>query len=396
MEQFQFTSGLKRTLYILMGVGALALIIGILVALSGSEEWTKKVWSGILVNNMFVLAISLAGLFFVAAHYLAFGGWYVVLKRVPEAMSMFLPYAGGLMLIIILGIAFHWHHIYHWSDAKIMATDAIAKHKEPFLNFPFFSIRYLVYFGLWILFAYLLRRASLNEDKLGGLTYYNKSKVYSAIFIVIFAITSSTMSWDFIMSIDMHWYSTLFGWYNFATLFVSGIAAMILLVSYLKLNGYLTKVTNEHLHDLGKFLFAFSIFWTYLWFSQYMLIWYSNIGEETVYFKERIDHYPVLFYAVLIINFLVPFFALMQRNSKRKLSSLIIVASIVLFGHWLDYFMMITPGATQFKVTLGIFELGLLVGYAGFFLFVFFNALSKAPMYAVGHPFYKESLQHHT
>ena len=396
MEQFQFTSGLKRTLYILMGVGALALLIGILVALSGSEEWTKKVWSGILVNNMFVLAISLAGLFFVAAHYLAFGGWYVVLKRVPEAMSMFLPYAGGLMLIIILGIAFHWHHIYHWNDAEIMKIDPIAKHKEPFLNFPFFSIRYLLYFGLWILFAYLLRRASLNEDKIGGLNYYNKSKVYSAIFIVIFAITSSTMSWDFIMSIDMHWYSTLFGWYNFATLFVSGIAVMILLISYLKLNGYLTKVTNEHMHDLGKFLFAFSIFWTYLWFSQYMLIWYSNLGEETIYFKQRIDHYPVLFYAVLIINFLVPFFALMQRNSKRKLSSLIIVSSIVLFGHWLDYFMMITPGATQFKVTLGIFELGLLVGYAGLFLFVFFNALSKAPMYAVGHPFYKESLQHHT
>ena len=396
MEQFHFKDGLKKVFYILMGIGALALVVGILLALTGSEMWTKKVWSAILVNNMFVLGISLTGVFFVAAHYLAYGGWYVVLKRIPEAMSMFLPYAAGLMLIILIGVIFHLHHIYHWTDAEVMTHDPIAAGKSAFLNIPFFTIRVILYFGIWILFAFLLRKASLNEDRLGGMKYYNKSKVYAAIFIVLFAVTSSTMSWDFIMSINLHWYSTLFGWYTFATLFVSGIAMMILLVAYLKLNGYLTKVTNEHLHDLGKFLFAFSIFWTYLWFSQYMLIWYSNIGEETAYFKARYEHYPVLFWGMVLINFLVPFFVLMSRDSKRKISSLIAVSAIVLFGHWLDYFVMITPGATGNEVTLGLFEIGLMIGYLGLFAFVFFNALSKAPMYAVNHPFYKESLQHHT
>lgn len=395
-DQFEFTSGRKKAIYLLIGLGLIALIIGIIMAAGGHGHWSAKVWSNILVNNMFFLGIALASLFFIAAHYVALGGWHVLVKRVMESMSMFIPVAGILMLVIIIGLITHKHHIYHWADADAVAHDPILQGKSAYLNIPFFTIRFVIYFGLWSLFAFLLRKQSLAEDRLGGLSPYKKSKVFSAIFLIIFAISSSTMSWDFMMSINAHWYSTLFGWYTFSSIFVSALAAMIILTIYLKSKGYLPQVNREHLHDLGKYMFAFSIFWTYLWFSQYMLIWYSNLGEETMYYRERIDNYKFLFYANLVINFLVPFLALMKRNSKRKLGTLAAMSLILLFGHWLDFYLMITPGATGNEVSLGVYDIAMLVGYAGLFLLVFFSSLSKAPLTAVNHPFYKESVHHHT
>lgn len=397
MDKFEIKSGEKKASFILMGIGVLTLIIGIILGLGGDHFWSSKIWSNILVNNMFFMGIALAGLFFIAANYIGLGGWYVAIKRIPEAMSMYLPIAAISILIIIIGL---WmpggHHIYHWADPGAMDHDPLLAGKSGFLNKGFFTLRVVIYLGIWILFAMLLRKASLAEEKYGGLARYKRSQTYSAIFLVLFGITSSTMSWDLMMSIDPHWFSTMYGWYTFATLFVSGIAAMILIALYLKRRGYLKEVNKEHIHDLGKFLFAFSIFWTYLWFSQYMLIWYANIGEETVYFKTRLDHYPFLFYLNLIINFVVPFFAIMTRKSKRQGNMLAMIAIVLLFGHWLDYYLMIVPGSTGNAVTFGIFEIGFALGYVGLFIYVVFNALTKANISPKKHPLYKESIHHHT
>jgi Ni/Fe-hydrogenase subunit HybB-like protein len=396
MDKFEIRSGEKRFSFVLMGIGLLTLIIGIILAFSGHDHWAERIWSNILVNNMFLLGISLAGLFLIAVNYIGLGGWYVAIKRVAEAVSMFIPYAGVLMLVILIGMWTNQHHIYHWAEPGVADHDALLKGKSAFLNVPFFSIRIIIYFAIWTVLALLLRKASLKEDELGGMANYNKSKIYSAIFLVLFGITSSTMSWDFMMSIDPHWYSTLYGWYTFTTLFVSGLAAIILITIYLKSRGYLEHVNNEHLHDLGKFMFAFSIFWAYLWYSQHMLIWYANLGEETTYFKTRVDEYPVLFYLNFAINFVVPFFALMTRNSKRQKSMLGAIALILLLGHWLDYYQMIIPGSTHNSVHYGLFEIGLSIGYVGLFIFVVFNALTKAKLTPQNHPLYKESIHYHT
>lgn len=407
-ERFQFTSKLKRITYVLMGVGLLSLIIGI-VAGTQNSNWANRVWSDILVNNHFMLGIALTSLFFVAAHTIGYGGWIVTVMRIPQALSMLIPLAGIIMLVVVIGNWAHAHHIYHWAEPGITDPassnyDKLIDHKSSFLNLPFWTLRYVLYFGLWTFFAWTLRRLSLRQDLARSLKTYKREKVLSAIFLILFAVSSSTQSWDFIMSIDSHWYSTLFGWYNFATMFVSGLAAMILLTIFLKRQGYLKNVTQEHLHDLAKFMFGFSIFWTYLWFSQYMLIWYANLGEETVYFKTRLDHYPFLFFLMFFINFFVPFLGLMSAKPKRKFGGrLVVIAAIVLFGHWLDFFLMVIPGSTvtmveghaHYPVTFGIFELGFLCGFVGLFLYAFFRLLSKSSLVAKNHPFMKESLVHH-
>ena len=229
------------------------------------------------------------------------------------------------------------------------------------------------------------------------------------------------------MSIDAHWYSTLFAWYSTASAFVSMIALTILLIIFLKSNGYYKEVNENHLHDLGKFLFAISVFWTYLWFSQFMLIWYANIGEETIYFKERYNNYPALFFGNLIINFLVPFFVLMRNDTKRKYGSLSFVAIVVLLGHWIDYFLMIKPGAlinashsqghaedhggdaahavghgaehvSNFVAGFsmpGLLEIGTFIGFLGLFMYVSLIVLSKSALVPKNDPYLEESMHHH-
>jgi len=407
-DRFTFSTKLKRVTYALMGIGVIFLIIGIVSGIN-NPNWANRVWADVLINNHFLLGIAFTSVFFIAAHTIGYGGWHLMIARIPQALGMWIPIAGLIMLVIVIGNWLHLHHIYHWADPAV--TDPGSEHYDPliadktnFLNLPFWTFRYLLYFGIWGFFAWSLRKLSLAQDMTASLGTYRREKVFSAIFIVLFAVSSSTQSWDFIMSIDTHWYSTLFGWYNFATMFVSGLAAMVLLTIFLKRQGYLKNVTQEHLHDLAKFMFGFSIFWTYLWFSQYMLIWYANLGEETVYFKTRLDHYPFLFFLMFFINFFVPFLGLMSAKPKRKFGGrLVWVAAIVLFGHWLDFFLMVIPGATkvmseghaEYPVTLGIFELGFLCGFIGLFLYVFFTWLSKASLVPRNHPFFKESLVHH-
>jgi len=399
----------------MIAIGAVMLIAGIIfMAVGGGAghgeghgeahdvvTWSQRLFVNLWLNNVYFTGISAIGVFIVAVHYVAYGGWYVLIKRIPEALAYYLPIGGIIMLLVfILGR----HDIFHWTHEGLYEVgnpeyDPILAGKHGFLNFPFFLIRMIIYIGLWILFSRLLRRNSINEDIHGGTTYYDKNIVLSGAFLVIYGITSSTSAWDWVMSVEPHWFSTMFGWYVFSSWFVAGLAATTLAVIILKQHDYLRMVNSNHLHDLGKFVFAFSIFWTYIWFAQFLLYWYANIPEEALYFIERLGgnegHFKWLFFVNLIVNFAFPFLVLMTRDAKRQMIMLKIVTIVVLVGHWLDFYMMMMPGTLRTDAGFGFIEFGTALVFLGLFLLAFTRGLSKASLVPVNHPFLEESVHHH-
>ncbi len=412
MNEYKFPARVRTLLIGGMILGAICLAMAFFM---DSMDHHPRFWSNMLHNSVFFTGIALMATFFIAVCITAWAGWYTVFKRVWEAMSQFLIVGFVLMAIIGVGIYAHWHHLYHWTaegitDPSSPNFDSILAGKAGFLNPTWYVFIGGIIVLVWYFFAFKLRSLSLDEDKNGGdkgFKHHRSMRTWAAAFLPIAGFSSAAMVWLWVMSVDSHWYSTLFAWYSGASWFVSMIALTILILIYLKGQGYLEKVSAEHFHDLGKFMFAFSIFWTYLWFSQYMLIWYANVGEETTYFKERIDHYPVLFYGNLIINFMMPFLVLMRNDTKRKYGTLIFTSIIVLFGHWWDFFLMIKPGVLHtashghdytftpgFSIP-GLLEIGTFIGFLSLFLFVFFSFLSRTTLLAKNDPFLEESLHHH-
>lgn len=384
--QFRFPKVFKIVFLVLIGIGIISVISGFLIYGNNS-----RFWGNILLNNYYFLALTLGGVLFVALHAISESGWHTSIQRIPEAMGTFMPFAATLLLIMFI---FGSHHLYHWTDTEHL--DKILEGKKPYLNLPFFYIRMAVYFAGWLTLSYLMRKYSLMQDQNNEMKYFKRHNTYSAVFVVFFALTIVTSSWDWLMSIDAHWFSTLYGWYIFSGLLVSSISMIIIIVLLLKIAGYLNHVNKEHLHDLGKYLFAFSIFWAYLWFAQYMLIWYGNLPEETIYYYERLKEYNFVFFTNVIVNFAAPFLILMTRNSKRIPWVLGIAAIIVFIGHWIDFYQLITPGISKQKTPIGLFEAGMTLGYLGLFLFIVFRSLSSAKLVPVNHPFFSESLEYHT
>ena len=336
---------------------------------------------------------------------LADGKW--LLEECPKLFPQAVIPLGIIALIVLLAIVFgghHMTHIYHWTDETAVANDKVLKGKSGFLNTGFFTVWTILAIGLWIVLGWKTRKLSRESDR-GNLntveekkSYIWRNTVWAAVFLFWFALTvMSTVPWLWLMSIDAHWYSTMYSWYTFASTWVAGISLILLFVVYLKNNGYLAYTNQEHIHDLGKFMFAFSIFWTYLWFSQYMLIWYANIPEETVYFKVRTQgEYKGVFWLMFIINFLAPLLILMRRGSKRNYTTITIMALLIIFGHWLDFHQMIFASVAKEHVTLNLFDFGVALGFIGIIMLVAGNVLSKYPLVAQNHPFIKESIIHHT
>ena len=378
--------------------------VGVIAIVAGFMTDPTRTWASLLLNNFYFTAIALCGTFFIAINYVAQAGWSVSIKRVPEAMGAFLKYgAVGMILIFVFGhhdLYFWTHDVYYQKFLTDGVTpnpeyDHILVGKQGFLNMPFYVIRMILYFVIWVGFTMLLRRESLKEDLDGNIKHFNNSVRLGAIFLVLFAVTSSTSAWDFLMSIDSHWFSTLFGWYTFIGLFVSGLATMCMFILYLKMKGYMQHVRPDHLHDVGKFMFAFSIFWTYLWFSQFMLIWYANLPEEVVYFKVRWEHYKSLWVTNLLVNFCLPFLILMTRDAKRQVKILWIGGAIIFIGHWLDVYLMVMPGTVGRNWHLGFTEFGTMIGYMGLFIWSTLHELAKAPLVPKNHPMLQESMYHH-
>jgi hypothetical protein len=403
-QQFEISAGYKKWTNILLGVGGLAFVLGVVfLGMSKDEMAQTRFWSVLLQNSTFFLLVVNASMFFICVTTLAMGGWQMAFRRVPEAISSVVPVFSILALLVFVGIIFgHKHGIYHWLDKDHVAHDPILKGKVAFLNPTFFMVWTIITLALWSFVGAKMRKLSSqadeNMDQEISKKFIWNNTVWAAVFIVFFALTvGSTIPWLWLMSIDAHWYSTMYSWYTFASTFVAGMSLVAIFVVYLKNQDYLEYVSEEHLHDLGKFMFAFSVFWTYLWYSQFMLIWYANIPEETIYFKPRLQGaYRGIFFLNLIINFVLPFLLLMRRGSKRNYTSMTFVAVLIILGHWVDFYQMVMPGTMHEHYSLGWFEFGILIFYAGLIMYFVGRGLSKKPLLAVHHPFVKESLIHHT
>jgi len=361
-----------------------------------AHQIANRPWSALYVAAIFFLGLGLGQLFFLGIQYVAQAGWSAGLLRVMEAQA----FAIVIPLIFILIISFlgfgHVHHMFHWMVEGIDVPghpnyDPIIAEKTGFLSPLFFSIRAIIYMVGWIWAAKMLRKNSLLSDTGDGVAMWKKNRGVAAAFTVFYAVTSSTSAWDFIMSIDTHWFSTLFGWYTFAGMFVSSFAALILITLYLKGKGLMEWVNENHLHDLGKFMFAFSVFWTYLWFSQFMLIWYADIPEEVTYYMQRFDQYKVPFFVMLVLNFLLPVLAVLSRPAKRVPGTVIMAAFFVLVGHYMDHYVMIMPGTVGDHYGFGLLELGAILFFAGMFIYVVLSSLAKAPLLHKNHPMITES-----
>ncbi|HYG51439.1 MAG TPA: quinol:cytochrome C oxidoreductase, partial [Flavobacteriales bacterium] len=256
--------------------------------------------------------------------------------------------------------------------------------------------RTIVYIGTYMIFLMAFKKRSRQEDLEGGTRIHFINYKKGALFLVFFAVFSSTQAWDWLMSLDTHWYSTLFGWYTFAGMWVSAIIVFIMITLYLKSKDKLEHVNESHLHDLGKWMFAISFLWSYLFFFQYMLIWYANVPEEITYYQFRYENYKAIYWIMFVINFTLPMVILMSRDAKRNPKILIGIGSIIFVGHWLDVFVMVMP-ATMFKNwQFSWMEIGMFLLFLGAFIFVVLRALSKQPLSVKHHPYLEESMNHHT
>jgi hypothetical protein len=387
MNGFEFAyrapRGLTAGLLIVAGVGALAALAGFAVA-------PERTWANLLLVSFWLTCMGLAGAFFVALQYACGAGWAVAFRRVPEAMMAALPVgAAGLAIVFLAHPALYPWMSHHEGEAGFRAM---------WLNPPFFLARALLYFVLWFLFSALLVRNSRRQDGDPSAIYTRRNVRLSMIFLIVFALTFWLASVDWIMSLEPEWASTIFGIYNFAGMFVAGLAAIILLLLYVKRSAPLRDFVNEeHLHDLGKLLFAFSTFWMYIFFSQYMLIWYANITEESLYFILRQSGaLGVLFIVNVALNWGAPFVILLSSAAKRSPAVLGSMAGLILIGRWLDLYLMIVPPVTHGRAAAPWIEAGMMAGAAALFALAFFAWFRKAPQTPVHDPRLEQSLSYHS
>jgi hypothetical protein len=364
------------------------------------HQLQNKPWSALYVAAIFFLLLSMGVLAFYAIQQVAQAGWSPVLFRVMQGITAYLPVGSVVFFIILVLCGLHFNHIFVWlgegvTDPKSENYDAIIAGKAGYLNFPFWIVRAGIFLLGWNLYRYYSRKNCLAQDEANDDLYYKKNFNYSAGFLVFFIVSESIMSWDWIMSFDPHWFSTLFGWYVFASFFVSGITTIALVTIYLKSKGYLEFVNTSHIHDLAKFMFGISVFWTYLWFSQFMLIWYANIPEEVTYFVTRIQLYNLPFFGAVVMNFVFPLLILINTDFKRLSWVIVMAGVVILLGHYLDFFNMIMPGTVGDKWFIGVSEIASILFFLGLFIFAVFTALTKSPLLAKRNPFIEESKHFH-
>jgi hypothetical protein len=412
-ERFEFAGKAKTFSLVAIVLGVLGVLYGFLI--DTTHLHAVRTFSNLLLMSYYFVGICVAAVFFMAYQYMSQAGWSVAFLRIPQAFASVLWIAVIILLVIVAAGLFlthpeehHGHtvnapYLYaHWAtegltDPGSKIYDAIIAGKSAFLNKPVFYGSLVAFLALYTLFGNMLVKFSNSEDTVGGMFNYNKSFKMSAIFLVIFGFTFPIYAFGTVMSLEAHWFSTMFGWYNLAAVHVSGLAVIALVLIILKENGYFSWVNPSHFQDLGKLIFGFSIFWTYVWFAQFFLTWYANIPEESVYFYKRwLPEYKWWFWLNIGLNFVAPLFMLMKNDDKRSLTRMKIAAIILIIGHWLDYYLMIMPGTMETERQFGITELFIFIGFAGLFTFLVLNALSKfESLIPKKHPLLEESLHHH-
>ena len=364
------------------------------------HQLQNKPWSALYVASIFFLLITMGTLVFYAIQQVAVVGWSPVLFRVMQGITSFLPIASIIFFVILVLCGLHFNHLFTWmadgvTDPNSANYDALIAGKAGYLNFGFWIVRAAIFLIGWNLYRYYSRKNCLAQDESNDNSFYKKNFNISAGFLVFFIVSESIMSWDWIMSFDPHWFSTLFGWYVFASFFVSGITLIAMVTVYLKSKGYLEYVNTSHIHDLAKFMFGISIFWTYLWFSQFMLIWYANIPEEITYFITRIQLYNLPFFGAVVMNFVFPLLILLNTDFKRISWVIVMAGTVILLGHYVDFFNMIMPATVGDQWFIGVPEISSVLFFLGLFIFTVFTALTKVPLLAKRNPYIEESKHFH-
>ena len=378
------TKPLKLTLAVLIAIGAVAVTTGFLTD-------PARTWSNVLLNNMYFLTISIGAMLFYSIQFITGSGWSAMIQRVPLALGSFIPPAMILMLVLYFGLS----QIYEWAIPGITETDKLIAHKAPFLNVPFYMVRIVIYFALWIPLVLMLRQYALQEDVEGGDKPHARSKYYAKVFIFAAALFFSMAAIDWVMTLDAHWYSTIFGFRAMVTSMYFAVAVIVLLLLCLRRQGYFPGLTMAHRHDLARYLFRFSIVFGYLWFMQFLIIWYANIPELTVYYSPRfLGPYKFLFYAEIIMNFAIPFVVMMADDFARKPQVMAAISGLLVVGLWVSLYMQIMPANFETPV-FGFTEIGMWLGYAGLFLLLGVLALSRTLLIPKNHPMLEESLHHH-
>lgn len=359
------------------------------------HQLQNKPWAALYVAAFFFMMISLGALAFYAIQRAAQAGWSPLLFRIMEGITSYLVPGGIIVFVILVLSVLHMNHLFVWMDAEVVAHDALLQGKAGYLNPTFFLIRAVIFLGGWIAYREYSRKLSLAQDEATDDRNFKMNFRISAAFLVFYLISESIMSWDWIMSVDPHWFSTLFGWYIFASMFVSGITVIAMVTIYMKSKGYLPEVNDSHIHDLAKFMFGISIFWTYLWFSQFMLIWYSNIPEEVTYYVTRIADYKLPFFGMVVMNFVFPLLLLMNSDFKRINWFVVLAGIVILAGHYLDIFNAIMPATVGDQWYIGLTEISAILFFAGLFIFWVFRAIASAPLLPKRNPFIEESKHFH-
>lgn len=388
MTNYQENTNLNKVFLSMMGLG----IFGI----AGAFYFLPiKVWINILTVNFMFLSIGLFGVFMLAITNIVGASFVAPYRKILEAMAGTVPYLGACMFVILIGA----HSLYEWTHTEVVMNDPILTAKAAYLNLPFFSVRMIICIGLWSLMSIvLLKKFKQQEDFPEKAVDIQKSlSGLSAFFTIIFAITYCMASFDWIMSLEPHWYSTIFGVFTFSGLVVSGLATLILVLIYLQSVGYLEEINLNHYHDLGKLLFGFTTFWAYIWFCQYILIWYANIPEEGMYYVLRENAgWAWPFWINLILSWVIPFVVLLPRSTKRNKTVLQRTCFVILIGQWLNLYIMIAPKVMEhhgvMSANITWVEFFIATGYAGLFLYVFFKKLSKSSLVALNSPFLEEGL----
>jgi len=375
------------------GLLAVFTLIGVGVFILGLTTEPSRAWAAFVQNHFYFLSLGLGGLFFAAIQWLTGAMWSAPIRRVSEAFTAYLPVALVMFVVLYFGI----HHLYLWSHPEHVKGDIILEGKAGYLSTGFFMIRNLIAFGLWIFFARKMVGNSIAQDATGDYAFTVRNRRLAPVFLMFFALTFTMMSFDVLMSLDPHWFSTMFGVYCFAGLFYSNLASTCLLTIYLRSRGKLEGIVNDnHMHDLGKFMFAFTVFWAYIGFSQFMLIWYANLPEETGYFMRRFHEgwiHVSLF--LLVGKFMIPFFFLLPRDSKRSAKILVPVGIFMLVAQWVDVLWLVQPEFFATGPKFGLTEIGVTLGFIGIFGLMVTRFLAKHNVVAIGDPRLVESVYHH-
>jgi hypothetical protein len=382
----EFSSGLKTLFSIFALIGVLTFAISLKLD-------PARAWASFVQNHFYFLSLALGGMFLAALQWITGAMWSAPLRRLMESFTAYLPVVFITFAILYFGIPY----LYLWSHAEHVKGDLVLEGKSGYLSTGFFAIRNVIAIGIWVLFARKMVGNSIAQDESRDYGLSVKNQVLAPAFIALFAVSFTMASFDQLMSLDPHWFSTMVGVYCFAGMVYSTFAATCLLALYLISKGKLKDIVNvNHMHDLGQFMFGFTVFWAYIGFSQFMLIWYANLPEETTYYIHRFNGSWGYVSAFLLFGkFLVPFFMLLPRHAKRNYTTLRNVAIFMLVAQWIDVMWMVQPQFFAEGPRFGFTEIGMTLGFIGIFGFMVARFLAKNNIVAIGDPRLEEAVFHH-